>query len=100
MVGDFNVVQDQNLDTFNHHHVNNPKAKERILTIKDELNLIDPYRELHEFEKSFTWRRPHPLKQARIDYFLVSENLYQVYKVISSYLVTDQTIQLLFYLSE
>ena len=48
---EFNVVQDQNLDTFNYLHVNNPKAKECILTIKDEL--IDPYRESHEFEKMF-----------------------------------------------
>ena len=71
MVGDFNVVQDQNIDTFNYLHVNNPKAKECILTIKDELYFIDP---LHEFEKSLTWRRPHPLKQARLDYFLISEN--------------------------
>ena len=42
----------QNVDTFNYLHVNNPKAKECILRIKDQLNVIDPYRELHEFEKT------------------------------------------------
>ena len=51
--GDFNVVQDQDLDAFNYLHVNNPKSKECILTIKEELNLIDPYRELNESEKKY-----------------------------------------------
>ena len=103
MVGDFNVVQDQNLDTFNYLHVNNPKAKECILTIKDELNLIDPYRELHEFEKSFTWRRPHPLKQARLDYFLISENFMpsvQSHKILPSYRSDHSTVVLSFQIND
>ena len=103
MVGDFNVVQDQNLNTFNYLHVNNPKAKECILTIKDELNLIDPYRELHEFEKSFTWRRPHPLKQARLDYFLISENFMpsvQSHKILPSYRSDHSTVVLSFQIND
>ena len=103
MVGDFNVVQDQNLDTFNYLHVNNPKAKECILTIKDELNLKDPYRELYEFEKSFTWRRPHPLKQARLDYFLISENFMpsvQSHKILPSYRSDHSTVVLSFQIND
>ena len=74
LCGDFNVIQDQNLDSFNYLHVNNPRAKECILTIKEEFNLADPFRELYEFERKYTWRKPNPLKQARLDYFLVTQN--------------------------
>lgn len=72
--GDFNLVQDQELDTHNYLHINNPKAKECVLSMKEEFNLIDPFRELNEFIKKYTWRKPHPLKQARLDFFLISES--------------------------
>ena len=49
LCGDVNVIQDQNLDSFNYLHVNNPRAKECILSIKEEFNLVDPFRELYEF---------------------------------------------------
>ena len=101
--GDFNVVQDQDLDTFNYLHVNNPKSKECILTIKEELNLIDPYRELNESEKKFTWRRPHPLKQARLDYFLISENFMpsvQSHNILPSYRSDHSTVILSFQIND
>ena len=34
LCGDFNVVQDQNLDSFNYLHVNNPRAKECVCQLK------------------------------------------------------------------
>ena len=101
--GDFNVVQDQDLDTFNYLHVNNPRSKECILTIKEELNLIDPYRELNESEKKFTWRRPHPLKQARLDYFLISENFMpsvQSHNILPSYRSDHSTVILSFQIND
>ena len=54
LCGDFNVIQDQNLDSFNYLHVNNPRAKECILSIKEEFNLVDTFRELYEFERKYT----------------------------------------------
>ena len=86
--GDFNVVQDQNLDSFNYLHVNNPRAKECVLSIKEELDLIDSFRELNEFDKRYTWRRPNPLKQARLDFFLISEHFMpsvQSHNILPSY---------------
>ena len=84
---DFNVVQDQDLD---------------ILTIKEELNLIDPYRELNESEKN-TWRRPDPLKQALLDYFLISENFMPSvlsHNILPSYRSDHSTVILSFQMND
>ena len=60
--GYFNIAQNQYLDTCNYCHINNPKAKECLLNIKEDLNLVDPFREMNEFEKCFTWRKSNPVK--------------------------------------
>ena len=73
MCGDWNVVQDFSLDTHNYIHMNNPKAKRRIQEMKNNLNVIDPWREIYANEKKYTWRQPTPLKMARLDYFLISQ---------------------------
>ena len=49
--GDFNLVQDTNLDYYNYKHINNKKARETLLDIKTGYNLIDPYRELFPLNK-------------------------------------------------
>ena len=58
--GDFNLVQNQELDTHNYIHINNMKV---------DYNLVDPFRELNGEMKIYTWRKPTPLKQARLDFF-------------------------------
>ena len=78
--GDFNLVLDPDIDYFNYKHVNNIKAMDSILKIIDENNLFDAYRELHPSTKRFTWRRKNPLKQARLDFFLLTENLISIVK--------------------
>ena len=40
-------------------------------------NMIDPFRENFPKLKRYTWRKENPLKQARLDYFLISENIMQ-----------------------
>lgn len=77
MVGDYNLVQNQQLDTFNYINVNNPRAKEKVLDLIEINNLVDPYRQLYPDIKRYTWRKSNPLKQARLDFFLVSENFNQ-----------------------
>ena len=72
--GDFNLVQDIHLDYFNYVNINNPKARDRVLQIKEEIGLIDPFRENNFAVKRYTWRKRNPLKQARLDFFLISEN--------------------------
>ena len=75
LCGDFNVVQDPDLDYYNYCGINNKKSHEKILEIKENLNLIDPFREANPKLRRYTWRKKTPLKQARLDYFLISENL-------------------------
>ena len=71
MVGDWNVVQDFNLDTVNYKSKNNPKSQEQILNMKESLDLIDVWRAFNPDVKRFTWRGPN-YKQSRLDYFLIS----------------------------
>ena len=73
--GDFNLVQNQDLDTYNYVNINNPRAKNKVLDLKEELNMVDPYREIYNDLKRFTWRKTNPIKQARLDFFLLSEIL-------------------------
>ena len=69
------MVQNQELDTFNYINVNNPNAKDIVLNLKDEMNLVDPFRILYENSKQYTWRKRNPVKQARLDFFLLYESL-------------------------
>ena len=75
LCGDFNAVQDEKLDYHNYKSVNNKKAQAKILEIKSSYNLVDPFREIHPLIRRYTWRRKWPLKQARLDFFLLSEDI-------------------------
>ena len=43
--------------------------------MKTELSLVDPWRIQHEDSKAFTWSCKTPLKRARLDFYLISEEL-------------------------
>ena len=72
IVGDFNTVLDPELDYSNYVAVNNPRARHKILEIIDLLDLIDVYREFHPLTKRYTWHKRNPVKQSRLDFFLVT----------------------------
>ena len=74
--GDFNLVLNPDIDYFNYLNINNPKATKTLLELMETHNLFDAYRELHPNLKRYTWRKKNPLKQSRLDFFLLSENLY------------------------
>lgn len=80
--GDFNISLDQRKDCFNYKHVNNPKARQKLVDLIETYNIIDPFRELYPDLKRYTWRRKTPLKQARLDYFLTSEGFMQFIKQV------------------
>lgn len=63
------------MDCYNYKHVNNPKARAFVTNSIKENHLFDTFRELHPSLKRYTWRRKNPLKQSRLDFFLVTENL-------------------------
>ena len=73
--GDFNMILNPSLDSYNYSNLNNPKARMTTIKLIEEHNLIDIYRYFHPNIKRYTWRQHNPLKQARLDYFLVSSNL-------------------------
>ena len=73
--GDFNLVLDPLKDTCNYKQVNNPKARQAVMNMCNELELLDIYRHFHPEERRYTWRKRNPLKQARLDFFLVSNEM-------------------------
>ena len=76
--GDWNFVLDFDKDTSNYLHINNPRARQTVLNFIEENNFIDAWRVLNENERKFTWRRLHPIKkQSRLDYFIVSDPMFQ-----------------------
>ena len=74
---------DPQLDSYNYKHINNPKAKESVENMMLELGLTDIWREANPDCKRYTWRKTKPLKQSRLDYFLLSDYL------VSSFEDTD-----------
>ena len=73
--GDFNVVLDPKLDSFNYLQINNPKAREVVRDMIDSEDFIDIYRINFPLTRRYTWRKRKPLKQARLDYFLISSQM-------------------------
>ena len=73
--GDFNLIFDTNKDCMNYRNINNPRSREKVLNMLNTCDLMDTYRAFHPDTKRFTWRKKNPLKQARLDYFLVSNSM-------------------------
>lgn len=73
--GDFNLVLNPQKDYYNYKHVNNKRARDKLINFISERQLLDPYRENYPDLYRYTWRRTNPLKQARLDFFLITEDL-------------------------
>ena len=72
LTGDFNITLDPQLDSYNYKQLNNPCARNEMLSVINKYNLCDIFRSNHPNEKRYTWRLKNPLKQARLDYFIIS----------------------------
>ena len=77
MCGDWNVVQNYALETMNYSTQNNPKSQQAIFGLMDCFELFDIFRMQNPENRRFTWHslRRGVLKQARLDYFLVSSDV-------------------------
>ena len=73
--GDFNLILNPNIDCENYRNVNNPNAWNEVLSMQNEFKLVDIWRVQNEDKCRFTWFSNTPLKRARLDFFLVSEEL-------------------------
>ena len=76
VAGDFNLILNPEMDSYNYVNLNNPNAREQLLNLMLSYNLIDCWRENHLENKEYTWFRRNPVKKARLDFFLISENLF------------------------
>ena len=54
MTGDFNLILNPDVDFVNYANLNNPKARNEVLNLMIETNLIDVWRELNLEKKQFT----------------------------------------------
>ena len=70
--GDWNLVLDPHMDCCNYVRLNNPKARDKVLSLCQELDLIDPWRIQNPETRRYTWRQHDSNKQARLDFFLIS----------------------------
>ena len=59
----------------NYKDLNNPKARLEVFNLIENLDLKDVFREIYPKRKRYSWRKKTPIKQARLDFFLVSESL-------------------------
>ena len=75
IAGDFNLIMDKELDSMNYKNLNNPKARLEVFNLIENLDLKDVFREIYPEKKRYSWRKKTPIKQARLDFFLVSESL-------------------------
>ena len=72
-MGDWNVVQNYDKDTFNYQSENNPRAQIKVHQIMNDLDLVDIWRVQQSSQKRFSWRDPNK-KQGRLDYFCISSD--------------------------
>lgn len=76
VTGDWNCALDMNLDVRNYaRSENRPRTRRKISNIMTEHNLFDIFREMYPDKKRYTWRKFNSVKQARLDYFLATEEL-------------------------
>ena len=70
-------MQNYTIDTVNYTRQNNPKAKEAVFRLMHFFELFDIFRMQNPESRRYTWRavRNGQLKQARLDYFLVSSDV-------------------------
>ena len=75
LCGDWNLVINPDFDYEHYLHINNAKARDKVLHIMNRLDLLDIWRCKNNLKKCFTWRKTNPNKQARLDFYLISDEL-------------------------
>ena len=75
LTGDFNLVLNPDMDCDNYRNVNNPNARNEVLSIINDFGLTDIWRVGHPDERRYTWFSNAPLKRSRLDFFLITEEL-------------------------
>ena len=62
--GDWNVVLDMNLDICNYKRmVNRPRSRNEVKEMMSVHELVDPWREIHQEKRRYTWRKYNTTKK-------------------------------------
>ena len=75
LCGDWNLVQNQQLDTQHYIRDNNVRSRTRVASLKEQYELCDPWRINNPQKRQFTWFQRNPKKMSRLDFFLVSGDI-------------------------
>lgn len=73
--GDFNLIMNMNLDSKNYKNLNDKKARQEVIKLIELFNLKDMFRQANPEKTEYTWRKKIPIKQSRLDFFLISDTL-------------------------
>ena len=65
LCGDFLLVLNPDVDCLNYVNINNTKARGTVQNLILELDRFDCWREDHLEDRTYTWLKKTPLKQAR-----------------------------------
>ena len=76
MGGDFNIILDVLKDKKGGSRYTKVNTQRQVKNMMESLDLIDIWRKQHPNVLHFTWRSFNPPIQSRLDFFLVSFNLY------------------------
>ena len=77
--GDWNLVNDQQLDTLNYVNQNNPNSSRYVKTFILKYNLVDIWRKCNPKSKNYLWFKKNPAKAARLDFFLITPTLLNIF---------------------
>jgi len=76
LCGDWNLVLDQERDTRGYLRENNRKARQAVLDMVENMDLLDIWRSIHPDKRQYTWKNAKKAAQrGRLDFFLVSKDV-------------------------
>ena len=78
--GDWNATLNFKMDNTKYVNHNNPRNVKAIKKLINNLNLQDAWRVANKEKMKYTWSQGISGKQARLDYFLISEELLSITK--------------------
>ncbi len=76
--GDLNTHLDPKLDKQHSSHdkkMDKTEFANSIINLCSDFNLVDCWRILNLEQMRYTWRQPNPIRQSRLDYWLISTSL-------------------------
>ena len=74
IVGDLNIAL-TNEDTYNYNAQRNIKCRQFLNNYFQKNKFIDIWREQNQNSKRYTWGTKRPFKRARLDYFIISQDV-------------------------